>query len=70
MIDLLSSKAASGDIYINMAMQYLERHEWGQAMLAVEKAVAKGRLSEPDQVDAVLQEIRDRLGLGQTGLNS
>ena len=70
MIDLLSSKASSGDIYINMAMQYLERHEWGQAMMAVEKAVAKGRLSEPDQVDAVLQEIRDRLGLGQTGLDS
>ena len=37
--------------------------------MAVEKAVAKGRLSEPDQVDAVLREIRDRLGLRQTGLD-
>lgn len=70
MIELLSSKASSGDIYVNMAMQYLERHEWGQAMMAVEKAVAKGRLSEPERVDAVLQDLRDRLGMGRLGLNS
>ena len=65
MIDILSRKAASGDLYVNMAMQYLQQHEWGRAMMAIESAIAKGCLSEPEQVEAVLQDIRDRLGNAQ-----
>jgi len=64
MIALLSRKAYSGDLYINMAMGYLENDEWGQAMMAVEKALAKGRLSEPERADALLQDLRARLDLG------
>lgn len=70
MIDLLSGKASSGDLYLNMAMRYLEQHEWGQAMIAIERAVAKGRLSEPGRFDTVLHDIRDRLGLGAGELQS
>jgi len=64
MLDLLARKASTGDLYVNMAEHHLENHEWGQAIMAIEKAVAKGRLSEPDRVGTVLRDIHDRLGIG------
>jgi len=55
MIDHLSRKAASGDLYVNRAMQYLQQHEWGRAMMAIESAIAKGCLSdEPEAVTTLL----------------
>ena len=63
MLDLLSKKTACGDIYINLAKRHLGNHEWGQARMAIEKGLAKGRLSGPDQACAVLQEICERLGI-------
>ena len=35
----------------------------GKARMAIEKGIAKGRLSEPDQACAVLHEIYERLGI-------
>jgi len=49
MIDLLSKRAASEDLYLNVAMRYLRNHEWGLARMAVEDALAKGGGSQPVQ---------------------
>lgn len=42
MLNLLSKKASSGDLYINLAQNYLQKHEWGLARMSVERALAKG----------------------------
>lgn len=63
MIDLLTKKAASGDICINLAAQYLGQNEWGLAKRAVEEGFAKGHLSDPEEAQALLRDICQRLGL-------
>lgn len=68
MVDLLSSKSSSGDLCINLARQLLQRNEWGLAMRAVERGFAKGRLSEPDEAVALLQDICQRLGIEREAL--
>ncbi len=68
MVDLLSSKSNSGDISINLARQLLQRNEWGLAMRAVERGFAKGRLSEPEEAVALLQDICQRLGIEREAL--
>jgi uncharacterized protein HemY len=62
-IELLAKKAASGDLYIQLAMRYLERHEWGKARLALEEGLAKGSLSEHGEAIRLLQDIYLRLGI-------
>jgi len=64
MLDLLCRKSSSGDLDVNLAMRHLASHEWGRARMTLERALAKGRLSEPEQVRILLQEVRDRLGVG------
>ncbi|MEJ2533285.1 MAG: hypothetical protein P8Y92_15975 [Halioglobus sp.] len=68
MVDLLSSKARSGDLCINLARQLLQRNEWGLAMRAIERGFAKGSLSEPDEAAALLQDICQRLGIQREAL--
>lgn len=63
MIDFLSRKTASGDLYINLAVQYLGQNEWGMAKKAVEDGFAKGCLSEPEKAQALLEDICCRLGV-------
>ncbi|MDA9091648.1 hypothetical protein OAE19_02245 [Porticoccaceae bacterium] len=60
---MLSKKSSSGDLYIDLAMRHLENHEWGLARMAIHNGIAKGRLSEPDQACAILQDVYDRLGI-------
>jgi len=66
MLDLLSRKASSGDLYITMAQAHLQKHEWGLAKLSVEKALAKGALSEPDHARELLQDICGRLAINHS----
>ena len=63
MLDLLCRKSSSGDLDVNLAMRHLASHEWGRARMTLERALAKGRLSEPERARVLLQEVRDRLGL-------
>lgn len=63
MIELLSKKTSSGDLYINMARDYLSKHEWGLAKMSVERGLDKGALSEPNHARELLQEIRLRLAI-------
>ena len=63
MIDILSRKSATGDLYVTLARRHLESHEWGQAKIAVEKGIAKGRLSDPGQAGELLRDICYRLGI-------
>lgn len=63
MIDLLSKKVRSGDIYINIALQHLLNQEWGRARMALENGISKGQLSEPDKAIALLQDTNRRLGI-------
>ena len=63
MLDLLCRKSSCADLDVNLARQYLARHEWGRARMALEKGLAKGRLSEPEQARILLQEVCDRLGV-------
>ena len=63
MLDLLSRKSSSGDLDVNLAMRHLASHEWGRARMTLERALAKGRLSEPETVSTLLQEVCNRLGV-------
>ena len=63
MIELLSSKATSGDLYINMAQDYLEQHEWGLAQQSLARGLAKGSLSKPDHAEELLHNIRKCLAI-------
>ncbi len=63
MLDLLCRKSSSGDLDVNLARHHLASHEWGRARMTLERALAKGRLSEPEQARILLQEVRDRLGV-------
>ena len=67
MLDLLSRKTTRGDLDVNLARRHLACHEWGRARLALERGLAKGGLSEPAQARILLQEVRDRLGVGVSG---
>ena len=63
MLDLLCRKSACGDLKVNLARHYLACHEWGRARLTLEKGLAKGRLSEPEQARMLSQEVWDHLGV-------
>lgn len=63
MLDLLCRKSSNGDLDVNLARRHLASHEWGRARMTLERALAKGRLSEPEQARILLQEVRDRLGV-------
>jgi hypothetical protein len=66
MLDLLSRKASSGDLYVNMAQGHLQKHEWGMAKISVERALAKGALSEPGRARELLQDACARLAVDFT----
>jgi hypothetical protein len=63
-LELLAKKSSGGDLSVNLARQHLLNHEWGLARMAVEDALARGRLSEPNQARLLQAEIYYRLGLG------
>lgn len=63
MLDLLCRRSTCGDLEVNLARYHLACHEWGRARLALERGLAKGRLSEPEQARMLLQEVWDRLGV-------
>ncbi len=63
MLDLLCRKSTCGDLEVNLARHHLACHEWGRARLALERGLAKGQLSEPEQAQMLLQEVWDRLGV-------
>ncbi|MCB1695648.1 MAG: hypothetical protein KDI34_05415 [Halioglobus sp.] len=63
MLDLLCRKSNCGDLEVNLAMRHLASHEWGRARMTLERALAKGRLSEPETARTLLQEVCDRLGV-------
>jgi hypothetical protein len=63
MLDLLCRKSSSGDLDVNLARRHLANHEWGRARMTLERALDKGRLSEPETVSTLLQEVCDRLGV-------
>ncbi len=64
MLDLLCLKSGCGDLDVNLARRHLACHEWGRARAALERGLAKGRLSEPEQPRKLLREVRERLGIG------
>ena len=61
MIDLLARKCRFGELSINKAKQHLARHEWGLARLALEEGINKGGLKDQQEVERLLDEIRQRL---------
>lgn len=63
MLDLLSRKSSCGDLDVNLARHHLASNEWGRARMALERGLAKGRLSEPERAHTLLQEVCDRLGV-------
>lgn len=46
MIETLTSKASTGDLYGHIAKLHLSQHEWGKAWQVVDRSLAKGRLSD------------------------
>ena len=63
MLEIISKKSKSGDLYINLARQYLDSHEWGLAKKAVEQGFIRGRLSEPGRAHALKEEIHQCMGI-------
>ena len=67
MLDLLCQKSVCGDLDVNLARRLLDCHEWGRVWLALERGMAKGRLSEPEQVRMLMQEVCDSLSIKNAG---
>jgi len=63
MMDLLARRATGGDLYLNLAMNHLANHEWGEARTAVLRGLAKGNLSDEPSARQLLARISDALGL-------
>jgi len=64
MIETLASKASTGDLYLHIAKRHLSQHEWGEAWQAVDRALAKGRLSDLTEALDLLQSVSSILGIG------
>ena len=62
MIKLLAKKSDKGELSLNLARHHLSNHEWGLARIAIENAIATGRLSEPDQAFQLLADIHHKMG--------
>ena len=63
MLDLLCRKSSSGDLEVNLARHHLACHEWGRARIALERGLAKGRLSDPEQARMLMRDVCNRLGV-------
>ena len=61
MIELVARKASTGQVDINRARMYLERHEWGLARMALEDGLSKGGLHDIGEVEDLLRDIHSRL---------
>ncbi len=61
MIELVARKAATGEVCINQARIYLERHEWGLARMALEDGLSKGGLHDHFEAEELLRDICRRL---------
>ena len=57
MIDALTMKLVSGDLYVNLAKLHLSNHEWGLARRAIESGLEKGGLSDFAEARRLLREI-------------
>lgn len=64
MIQLLASKAKSGELAINLARQHFENHEWGLARIAIDNAFSKGDLADGESARDLKMEILQRLYAG------
>ena len=62
MIESLASKSATGDLYVAVAKRHLSRHEWGLARQAVERALAKGKLSNAGEARKLMRSVNNMLG--------
>jgi hypothetical protein len=62
MIETLASKSATGDLYVTVAKRHLSRHEWGLARQAVERALAKGNLSDAKEAHNLMRRVASILG--------
>lgn len=63
MMDLLARKSSSGDVSFHLAQSLLASHEWGLALKALDEGIKKGQLSDPEQAQQLLNDIRQRLGI-------
>ena len=63
MLDWICRKSCSGDVDVNLAKRHLAAHEWGQARIALERALAKGQLSEPQRARILLQDVCERMAV-------
>ena len=57
MIDALTMKLVSGDLYVNLAKLHLTNHEWGLARKAIDSGLAKGELSDLAEARRLSREI-------------
>jgi len=63
MLELIARNSQTGEVALNAARRYVERHEWGQARLLLEAALEKGFLSEPQQARAMLRDVCKRMDI-------
>jgi len=63
MIELLSKRTVSGDLFVNLAKHHLQLHEWGLARIAIENAIERGELSEPRRAHKLKRAIERSLGI-------
>ena len=69
-LDLVSKKCSSGEVAVNLARIYLDRHEWGLARRSLLDALEKGGVGDLKLARTLLSEIDLRMGVGsitQTG---
>ena len=62
MLELAARKSFHGDLFLNLAEQYLSQNEWGLARIALEEGIRKGSFTGPNRAEQLREEISRRLG--------
>lgn len=68
MLELIAQKSESSEVSVNLARQYLNRHEWGQARLLLQEALEKARPGDLILIHSMLEDISDRLGIANSNV--
>ena len=61
----LETDTQHGNIALRIAQMHLDAHEWGEAIQAVERALAKGGLDSPSEAYTLLASCYNKIGCEQ-----
>jgi uncharacterized protein HemY len=63
MILELANRSSKGDLYINLAKQCLENHQWGMAVQYLKRGISKGYDGDPHEISSLFKDVLQRLDM-------